>query len=306
MPTKPFEPLLYRERARVEAKKTIDIASPLLQELVNYATNAFQRCQAASTGEPHEDLPVLVSYLHVIEMTDGIEVLVSQSCPIPAIPLLRSSFEAQLTIDYILEADYQRRSFAWLVCYVHDRLSSYEMLDPSHQRGEDFAASISVDEISGFFSFPQFPDLPNAIQNLKSLLGKPNYQLVESEYQRVKRKNKRKPEWYSLFGGPNNLRELSRHTGHAAKYDGLYRYWSRIIHAGDLSRFLTRTSEGSPAFEPLRNPKDMEVVSSLAAWVILHATRKLLGKFRTGETESLRRWYIQEVRDRYLTLAKVG
>ncbi|MCA1554180.1 MAG: DUF5677 domain-containing protein [Chloroflexi bacterium] len=75
-------------------------------------------------------------YLHIIEMTDGIEALIAESCPIPAIPLVRSSFEARLSIEYILKADYQRRSLAWLLVYAHYRLNGYESLDPSTDRGQ--------------------------------------------------------------------------------------------------------------------------------------------------------------------------
>ena len=35
MPTKPLETILWREFSVTKAKTTIDIASPLLQELVN-------------------------------------------------------------------------------------------------------------------------------------------------------------------------------------------------------------------------------------------------------------------------------
>lgn len=302
MPTKPFEPLLYREFQKAAAKEIIDIASPMLQEIVNYSTNAFQRCQSSSKGSPDEDLPVLVSYLHMIEMTDGIEVHISQSCPIPAIPLLRSSFEALLAINYILEADYKRRAFAWLVDYVHDRLAAYEMFDPAHPRGKDFFAILAADEISQYMKLPSFPDLPQAILNLQSLLNKPNYQIAEAEYQSLKKARKRKPNWYSLFGGPSNLRELARHVGRGAQYDILYRYWSRITHAGDLSRYLTRTSKGSPSFKPLRNTEDIKLVSSIAASLILDATHKVLVKFRSGEEASYGEWYMKEVRNRFLSL----
>lgn len=306
MPTKPFEQLLYRELAKASAKEIIAIASPLLQELVNYATNAFQRCQTSSTGKPDEDLPILILYLHVIEMTDAIEALISQSCPIPAILLLRSSFEAQLAIDYILEADYQRRSFAWLVEYLHHRLNQYRMLGPSQQGGKDFLAALSADEIGRFMRAP-LPDLPpKAIENLESLLGTPNYQIAEAEYQKVKKTRKRMPAWYSLFGGPRSLRELAKHVNRPAQYDFLYRQWSRIIHAGDLSRFLRRTSKGDAAFKPLRNHEEMAQVSQYAASFILDATRKVLGKFRPGEADSVKRWYVAEVRDRYLMLSKVN
>jgi hypothetical protein len=303
MPTKQFEPLLYRELRKVEAKKIIEIASPLLQEEINYATNAFQRCQESAVGAADEHLPMLASYLHVIEMTDGIEVLISQCCPIPAIPLLRSSFEALLTIDYIVETDYQQRAFAWLVYYVHERLKQYEMLDPSHPRGKEFLTTLAADKMSEYMKLSPFPKLAQAIQNLKSLLSYPNYQIANSEYENLKRRQRRKPNWYSLFGGPSDLRKLAGHLNRGAQYDILYRYWSQISHAGDLSRFLTKTSEGSPAFKPLRNPEELKQVSKLASTFILDSTMKILSKFRAGEMLNYTRWYEREAQKRLLALA---
>ncbi len=303
MPTKQFEPLLYRELRKVEAKKIIEIASPLLQEEINYATNAFQRCQDSAVGAAADELiPVLTSYYHIIEMTDGIEVLISQSCAVPAVPLLRSSFEALLTIEYILEGDSRRRAFAWLACYCHDRLGRYEMLDPSHQKGKEFIITFEEDEISKYMTLPSLPNLPQAIQNLKSLLGKPNYKAADDEYQRLKSIRKRKPNWYSFFGGPGNLKDLARHMHWGAYYDILYRYWSSIAHAGDLSHFLTRTKKGSPAFNPIRNHQELGLLASIASSFLLDATREMIGKFRPGEKYSLRRWYINEIRARHFTL----
>ena len=133
MPTKPLEKLLYRELSKVAAKDVIEIASPLLQELVNFSTNAFARSASSSDGNTDEDLAVLILYLHVIEMTDAVEILVSQSCPAPAQTLLRSSFEATLYLEHILEkeSDYVRRSLSWLVGYVHNRLEAYRLFSPS-------------------------------------------------------------------------------------------------------------------------------------------------------------------------------
>ncbi len=305
MPTKPFEPLLYRELRKAEAKKIIEIASPLLQEEINYATHAFQRCQDSAVNVAvGEHLPVFASYYHVIGMTDGIEVLISQSCAVPTIPLLRSSFEALLTIEYILEGEYQRRAFAWLVCYVHNRLSQYEMLDPTHQKGKEFLVTFAADSVSKYMKLPSFPNLSQVIQNLKSLLNNPNYQFADYEYQRIKSIRRRKPNWYSLFGGPGNLRDLAKHLNWGAQYDILYRSWSSITHADDLSQFLTQTKRGSPAFYPLRNHEEVKLFSVVASSFILHATRKMIGKFRPGENASLGRWYVREARQRHRALTK--
>jgi len=305
MPTKPFEPLLYRELRKVDAKEIIDIASPLLQEEINYATNAFQRCQESAVGAAaDEPLPVFASYHHVIGMTDGIEVLISQSCAVPAIPLLRSSFEALLTIEYILKEDCRRRAFAWLVCYFHDRLNRYEMLDASYQKGKDFLTALKTEGLGRYFNFPPELNISHAIQNLKSLLNKPNYQVAENEYQKIKNTRKRGFNWYSLFGGPSNLRDLAGYLNRLASYDMLYRYWSSVVHAGDLSNFLAKTEKDSPALNVLRHPQELKQVTSFTSTLIIDATRLMIGKFRSGETSSFVRWYVSEIRESYLDLSK--
>lgn len=304
MPTKPFEPLLYRELSKVGASDVIGIASPLLTELVNYATNVFQRCQTSAHGAPDEHLPLLASYLHIIEMTDGIDVLVSESCPIPAIPLLRSSFEAGLTIDYILQSEYQQRAFSWLVVYVHNRLDQYQTLNVTAQTGKEFLDDLEKDWAGQYMKLPPMDDLPAIIENLQSLLEDPNYVTVEAEYQRLKGTRKRKPDWYSLYGGPANLRDLSRRLARGAQYAILYRSWSQITHAGDISRYLTRSATGGAAFLPLRNNKEIGTVAQHATSFILDATMKMLRKFRPGESSNLKKWYMGEIRQRYLKLTQ--
>ena len=147
MPTEPLEALLYRDLSKVAAKEIIGIASPLLQELVNYSTNVFRRCETSTTGNENEDVAVLMLYLHIIEIVDGIEVLISQSCPAPAEPLVRSAFEALLSIEYILEADYVQRSLSWLSIYAHNRLKFYESLDPANPKGQDFQKALAYENL---------------------------------------------------------------------------------------------------------------------------------------------------------------
>jgi hypothetical protein len=300
MPTKPLELLLYREFQKANGQEIINIASPLLQEIVNYSTNFFNRCQESSKGEADEDLPILISYLHMIEMTDGIEVLISQSCPIPATPLLRSSFEAFITIKYLLKDDYKRKAFAWMVTNTHERLDSYRQLDPNHPKGKELSLTLESDETAKYFNLPTFPNLGHAVLNLENLLVKPNYKDAEKEYQN--RKKHGRPEWYNLYNGPSTLRELARSVGDGALYDILYRQWSHVTHAANVSRFITKGNENKMAFQPLRRPDDIAQVTKFSASFMLDATRNLLGKFRPGEENNFRAWYITEVRENFFHL----
>jgi len=188
MPTKPLEKLLYRELSKVSAKELIDIASPLLQELVNFSTNAFARCASSSKGKVDEDLAVLILYLHIIEMTDAIEVLVSQSCPAPAQTLLRSSFEATIYIEYILETEteYIARSLAWLVGYVHSRLNAYRLFSPSAPHDRSVRKVLKEHKSEAIQAF-EIKDPVRAIENLENFLAQPHIQPVKKLLQKHRR-----------------------------------------------------------------------------------------------------------------------
>lgn len=302
MPTQPFEKLLNRDFAKVTAKDLIEIASPLLQEVVNHATQAFQRCQ--STGEhlkePREldvgqHVAPFMLYQHIIEMTDGVEVLIANGCSGPTLPLLRSTLEALLSLEYMLKEDYKRRSLSWLCSYVHKRIEGYELLDPSTRRGQEFKTTL---EREGDTTVPS-PSLSGNADKLRRMLSN-ELRDIETEYQKQK---KGKPNWYSLYGGPNNVRELAIHLNKLGYYDALYSGWSSTMHATDASRFLTRTSEGKGGFHPLRYPGSLKDYAWLAATFMAMATGLMVQKFRPGE--DLSRWYKEEVKERLDFLRQV-
>jgi len=137
MPTDPLQTVLVRELSIARAKEILSIATPLFQELVNYSTNALIRCATSTQREENEDLAPLALYRHILEMTDAFEVLIASSCAAPTVPILRSTFEGLLSLDYILESktEYVTRSLSWLATYVHKRIALYETFLPTTPRG---------------------------------------------------------------------------------------------------------------------------------------------------------------------------
>jgi hypothetical protein len=94
--TEQFTQLLSRDFARISVEPLSAIMHPLLNELVNHALWAFRRSESETPriGGGDEHLPSLLLYRHTIEMADGIDVLIQQSCGTASIPVLRSEFEA--------------------------------------------------------------------------------------------------------------------------------------------------------------------------------------------------------------------
>jgi hypothetical protein len=305
MPTEPLRTMLDRDLSKALAKQTIELAVPLLRELVNDATYVFARCHDSAKGKEDEDVPVLFSYLHIIQMTDAIETLVAEGCTAPAILPLRSSFEALLAIKYILESDSKRRAPAYMVAYSHQRIRMYKLLDSDTQEGRDFVKDLSTDEALRQIDIAALKQhAKRAMENLGNLIRKERNKNAEAEYQRLKQDRKREPEWYQLFGGPSNLRELAQRLNYRARYDLLYRSWSNLAHAGELSRFITRTRDGKPAINPIRNTGELATTACFAAWIMLEAKKLVLAKFHPGEEASVKRWYLAEIRERYLSLCK--
>lgn len=217
MPTEALKTLLYRDLSKAAASEIIGLASPLLQESVNYSTNALVRA-FTSSARTDEDFAVFALYRQVIEMTDGIEVLISASCPDPAIPLLRSCFEAMLAVEYILESrkDYTRRALAWLVGHVTQRLKLYDRLDPDTEAGKGFKESIETDKTLVGLDLDLSKEARAARANLEPILERPHIKPIYDEFRRCG-----KPRWYKLFDGPSNLRELAIHLKRGGQYDYL-------------------------------------------------------------------------------------
>lgn len=256
------------------------------------------RCGTSLAGGENENVAVMVLYLHMIEMTDGIEVLLSECCPGPAIPLLRSSFEALISIEYILEENYVQRSLSWVADYAHNRISGWKRLDPTSPQGIQFLESIEADIHlnSEFMKRPEAgqKEVQGAVENLENLLRKPYFEFIEEEIGAYRKNRHRRPSWYQLFGGPENLRGLARCVGRHAQYDFLYREWSDVTHAHDLSRFTDSR---------LRSPAPLKDAAVFASGFLLSASGSLLKKFRPGEVMAV--WYKREVQERFLTLIEM-
>jgi hypothetical protein len=301
MPTQPLETILYRERSIASARESIDKVSPLLQEVVNYSTNVFARCVSSVPGGI-ENYAVPLIYLHMIEMTDGIEVLLSASCPTPAKLLLRSLFEAFLSVEYILEENYENRALAWIASFVRKRLALYRSHDPSTIEGRQFLDVLKDDKLVGDVRIQYPAEFDNFIKRYEDLLSSPELAPVHGEIERYRREKNRKPRrWYHLFGPqpprktPQNVEELAKHLEMGAVYERLYREWSAIHHVTEPARFIS-TKGKRQAIRPLRDPSQIEMVADFAEVFMVRATGLVLQKFRSGEEGAFAKWYLGEVK----------
>ena len=299
MPTESHPNVLYRELAVVQVKELKPSPTTLLQEVVNFGTHAFVRCMSNTKGEENVHLAPFALFRHILELTDGIEILISNASPSTAVPLLRSSYEALLSLEYILEDSekYERRSLSWLVGHVRQKIRTYRSFIATVNEGKEFLKAIEEDKNVRDFPFPPKDQITDSIKNLEELLSRDQFVEIINEINRCGREN-----WYSLFGGPRKLKDLAYYMGRPAQHDFLYSQWSISVHAKDFSPFLFPARIGDVEIRGLRDISTLPRVITFSVTFLIAATRLLINKFHPGEDWG--NWYFREIREAYTHFAK--
>lgn len=107
--------LLERDLSLAISEQTRRVVGPVLREVVDQGLAVFERCSVTAKGRD-EQFGILTPFLHVMEMLDGVEVLLDASAVVPAQVVLRGAFEALLTVEFVTERDTEQRAAAYVVC----------------------------------------------------------------------------------------------------------------------------------------------------------------------------------------------
>ena len=219
-------PLLDRDISIAQTNSIRRLAGPVLRRVVDEAVGIFAR-SISTADHQYEHRGILMPFHHAIEMLDGVEVLLDNSCVVASHTSLRSAFEASLSVRHVLARDTERRSLSYVVGDAYGRLHWYEDHDINSARGKEFAKEMQLEDDVGF-PVPTREMIADNIEAIKRDLPEEPYAQISAEYQRVANKlRRRRVNWYSLFGGPMNLRELAKSLGEIREYNTLYRKLSR-------------------------------------------------------------------------------
>lgn len=297
MPTDPIPGMLDRADAIRGARELIELACPLLQEIVNQGTHIHRRCESSASDESDIHLPAITLFRHSVELTDAIEVLLRASCVTPAIPLLRSCFEASLELGYLVQSDFRQRSLSWIYCHTRDRIRDQRRYEPGTDRSAEFLRRWEA-EFGGSLEIP--PEAGDGSEYLEAFLQSERFQPIAAAYESV---NRRRPPWFQLFDGPGDRRRLAELLGRRTEYDVFYRRWSTYAHGRTYIHFLKEGEAGGAEMFSLRYPGEMKEVAINATNLMLRAFDYMLSHYRPSE--SLRPWYEREVQEDFQRLREV-
>lgn len=307
MPTEPDKNIFDPEPFIEAGKPAIELASQTLREAFNYGTNLYEKCRLTSKAEADEAFPVLALFLHILQMIDSAEVLISNICVEPAKLLIRSAFEAKLGLEFMDETMTRTRGIAWIIRNILDRIEFGERHSKEHNKGKEFFRAMEQEGFEDFGDMlPKTPDIPDDyMDNLNKSLEESRYADVYAEYQRLELGGKRKRvEWYSLYDGPTNIRELAEYLKQRTVYDSLYRSWSKQSHAASSDHLNLILEEGKSILGPIRYPVNIAHVSDFALGILLQSDIIMINRFLSGDLKHFSKWYKTEIWQKQLALLK--
>ncbi len=300
-----FSDFLPSDEQRQLLEKVCAKFEGYVRDCIGYLKMAYDIVvETAAKDKSWHHATVIVLTRHVIEHMDGVSVLVSKGCAQPCQPLLRSVLEAILGVFYILEADSENRGLAYQVAYIHKKINYYQRQDPTTNQGKQMRRDIATDPFAFVFDKPLLFDPQKKIAEGEDLLQLPHFQPIEAEWKRMKgAKSKRDPEWYSLFGGPTNVKELATKVRWGARYESLYRDWSNEVHASNALEDIG-LMDGKPVSSPIRQPEELQETANFAGQFGQFLGWKLVEVYEPAKLADLQRRYTDKIRAQLVELSQ--
>ncbi|MGB0880062.1 MAG: DUF5677 domain-containing protein [Polaribacter sp.] len=234
MQYKEIKGLLSRE-ILPELKPILDFFSESIDNAVNFGTNLLKwDIDKKLIGDEH--IAPIMFLRNILEIADGISILVKSSSIDTCYPLQRSLTENVLGLKYLLESEetFKNRSLSYIVWLTQKDLKLCEKFDSTTQNGKQLQKEISKDKLVGDKYILKSNKHYEALKTISNgLLKLTQYQPINKEYLRTSKKTKN-PNWYSLFSGPRNIESLAKHLELHATYEINYRYLSGKVHATDI------------------------------------------------------------------------
>lgn len=292
----------------IESKELENILNAFeggLNKVVDFGGNLVKwDIEVAKGGD--DNLPIILSLRHFIELIDSVSILVKKSSIDPCKLILRGALETYFSLEYLLEKNTPQRSMAFLVWHTHKKLKTYYRLDNSKQESKSLANAIRNDKLLSDFQLPAIPDIQNAIDNLQSLLKEPHYLEGEAEYQRLRASGEKNPTWYRLFDGPKKIEDLAKYLNLSSLYEMLYRDWSGPTHGTDIIQGkIFGNDANSVDIVQIRYFKDAQSITSWALTISLRAYQTFIEKRVPNKKPEFLKWY-STISELYKKVASKG
>jgi hypothetical protein len=183
------------------------------------------------------DYAFLVQSLYLrklIELIDSIGILTKAKADSDS--LLRTFFECVVYITHLYEKETYNRSLAFIYSQAVEIEYSNNKFNINTSSGKETLSALREEGKATLLN-EYVPHIEAANLGLQFIRSKREFKEIEREYNKVKIKNGKRPEWYHLFDGSKCFKDLSCKLGFKGKYIFLFGMLSKAVHAQDIIRY---------------------------------------------------------------------
>ena len=284
-----------------ELDKPLTLCHDALNEIVCFGSTILKA--EVDNNEPTETLMTKVFFFRrTLELLDAIANLLKLGITDTSEILLRSLFETNLGLEYLLKEDSDRRALCYQYCDYARKHHFYSKHRPEHKYYDKYSEEYKRGLV--FKKIPVYPDLEYKISIAEEWMYRPEHAQIRAEYDS---KKKTDPKWYSLFRGDEvkdqlpTVKHLALHLGKFDMYDILYQEWSNATHGSNIGiGSSVKLDDDTLGIIQLRNPIKAVRATLAAARIGLLAIEFMadhIAKRNKTESETISNWITTYYKD---------
>jgi hypothetical protein len=287
-----FPDLLVNSRDQKKYQRYRAERGIFIRNSVDFLIDAWTTAEAedARSGQA-AGATVLMQTRNVIEVLDGVEVLVREGCTQNCFHLLRSAGENYWGILWVLADDSLRRAKAYQLAHAHRTVAFAERCDPTADANRRLRERLADQEHAHVFEGADVDSLAIA-HRMKRLFESDEFYDIEAAWQKAVTARGKKPgppPWYSLFDGPDTTRQLAYRVGEGVAYETFYGFYSDAVHGTNAFDHMTTTTNGdAQTVRPIRHPFWINKVSGQAGQIALLVAAKVLKALSPDSVEAFK------------------
>lgn len=227
----------------------------------------IQKYKETDKEMSNEELQVLTLFRKITEHTDAIFVLMDHNLEKSAESIARNLFESLLFLKYITLDKIYSKTRALAYHYKHLLNEKDLAITVLNNRN----AALVQNLMPGIDKEYVKEQKENVIFNMK----RKELKNIECEWKiQQKKQDRRYIEWYSLYQGPKNLKELSKTCDLEAEYVFLYKMFSYQVHSQNAFYQIERVGELA-GFKNIRIRENAATVIYFTRLLVFYAVTEI-------------------------------
>ncbi|SFL65932.1 DUF5677 domain-containing protein [Pelosinus propionicus] len=166
-----------------EIAKLLTDGSKILDEGLRYGVYLYEIIYESNHSRTRvADMVLGLMFREVLEVVDGINILLKSSCVVASKPLVRTLLELYAQMKLIIEGNSENNARAYMVCHIHLQIDTFQKPDNEGVSEKEEDAEI--------------------IKNLLKVLHSSEYKEIDSRWIKLYKKKGYHPNWYNIIEKP--------------------------------------------------------------------------------------------------------